>query len=466
VLANSFLVPENCIFVGSQMLSRGLTIEGLCTSYYPKAVTLETQDMSQQCCRWYGHRLDYSDLISLFVQQRQAELFRCLTISENLLRQDIKSHMVAVLAGEVPAPLVLHTASTFSDGIPLFRSSGLSRTHHVREIVRSQGDCKKLPPLQEICDATNTLYEFVKEGSSISTRCFGASVTGCEVFCNVKNVTVAEYMEICGLSSDVYSYLCTHIRSNVNAVNVAFVTGDDSPLLRAGGRQNSFGDRNALLDVPTQLEGNKLVVAEDARAWFKFMDRPEGSDDYNYSKPFTSSREQVAPTLVTILRPRGFEETSHPYQVELLISTPSTIAYQIPQLLKKAFDEDDGEEDDEAEEEEFISDEVIEELLKSCASAPDESHKFEEMTPESQVDLLAMLDEIREENDEDVKKIIYLLGTTITPENEHEFAYMGYSELLVQKETRSVSIESMYHGLLELEFKTLFDFLVFDRAHT
>jgi hypothetical protein len=481
VLSNSFLVPENCIFVGSQMLSRGLTIEGLCTSYYPKAVTLETQDTSQQCCRWYGHRPDYSDLVSLFVQQRQSDLFRCLTISESMLRQDIKAF---ILAGKAPPdPLPLRTANNFSKGISLFRPTGPGRMRHSMEIPRGQDYAAFTAlPSKEACNATESLYSFAIENSS-STKFFGAVDIhpSCEVFYTVDNEFVANYLELLG---GVPSNVCTHIRDNENTVNLAFLGGGRPPLIGPGPRQNSFvGDRNALLDIPSQKDGRKVIVAEgEARAWFKFVPlgrqqltmRPNEADDSDYSRPETLYREQDAPTLVTILRHRGYEGASLevPYQVELLISTISTIDGYLPPEPQEDIEEEE-------EEEEMPGDEVIDDgeyiyvdqavshktiyLLDTYASLPKkEGQMIDDVIRDM---LLDMFNGIRE-NPGDVSVVVYLLGENVTPENEDVLAWPGYLELLKNHGRRSVSIASMYQGLINSEFKTVYDFLVLNHTHT
>jgi hypothetical protein len=472
VLSNSFLVPENCIFVGSQMLSRGLTIEGLCTSYYPKAVTLETQDTSQQCCRWYGHRPNYSDLVSIFVQQRQAELFRCLTISENMLRQDIKAYILAVLVDTTPPVLALRTASNFSRGISLFRPAGPSRIHHRIEKPLGEGDGFTpeftLPLSKEACDATDTLYELAFANSAISTDCFGASTVdpSCEVYCNMSNADVADYLKGCRLPADV----CTHIRYNENPVNVAFLVDDGPSLFKAGSRHNSFRNRNALLDVPIQ-RGNfgEEVVAEEARAWFKFkplgrgqlMNQPDEAEDFDYSRPFTLNREQDAPTLITILRRRGYERASPaiPYQVELLISMSSSMAYLPPDVV----------EEDKEEEGEVIDDGDY--MYVAAANSHRASYLLGEfaldeeetvytkimMTSASRDMLLQMFAEMREEGN---ATLVFFLGRTVTLENEAEIAWVGYLESLKEHGTRPVSIDSMCEGLQSSQFETVSAFLV------
>jgi hypothetical protein len=79
--------------------------------------------------------------------------------------------------------------------------------------------------------------------------------------------------------------------------------------------------------------------------------------------------------------------------------------------------------------------------------------------------LLDMFNGIRE-NPGDVSVVVYLLGENVTPENEDVLAWPGYLELLKNHGRRSVSIASMYQGLINSEFKTVYDFLVLNHTHT
>lgn len=55
------------IVIGGFVLSRGLTLEGLCVSYYSRSAT--AYDTLLQMCRWFGYRPRYEDLCRIYLSQ-------------------------------------------------------------------------------------------------------------------------------------------------------------------------------------------------------------------------------------------------------------------------------------------------------------------------------------------------------------------------------------------------------------
>ncbi len=67
------------IAIGGDKLSRGLTLEGLCTSYYLRASTM--YDTLMQMGRWFGYRPGYLDLCRLYTTKEIIEAFRHITLA-------------------------------------------------------------------------------------------------------------------------------------------------------------------------------------------------------------------------------------------------------------------------------------------------------------------------------------------------------------------------------------------------
>ena len=76
------------IIVGGNKLSRGLTLEGLLTSYYVRPASF--YDTLLQMGRWFGFREDYVDLTRLWTTAQLADRFRDLAAYEEELRREIK----------------------------------------------------------------------------------------------------------------------------------------------------------------------------------------------------------------------------------------------------------------------------------------------------------------------------------------------------------------------------------------
>lgn len=75
------------VIVGGNRLSRGLTLEGLITSYYTR--NSDQYDTLMQMGRWFGFRGDYIDLTRLYTTELLKEKFEHLASAEEELRHEI-----------------------------------------------------------------------------------------------------------------------------------------------------------------------------------------------------------------------------------------------------------------------------------------------------------------------------------------------------------------------------------------
>lgn len=77
---------RNVIAVGGDVLSRGLTLEGLTVSYFYRAVG--SADTLLQMARWFGYRPGYEDLVRVWISADTADQFRFVSdVSDELLDQ-------------------------------------------------------------------------------------------------------------------------------------------------------------------------------------------------------------------------------------------------------------------------------------------------------------------------------------------------------------------------------------------
>jgi hypothetical protein len=80
--------PTRMIAVGGDVLSRGLTLEGLCVSYFYRRVT--ASDTLMQMARWFGYRDGYEDLCRLWINRESADNYRFAADSIDELRTDLR----------------------------------------------------------------------------------------------------------------------------------------------------------------------------------------------------------------------------------------------------------------------------------------------------------------------------------------------------------------------------------------
>lgn len=75
------------IAIGGLALSRGLTLEGLCVSYFYRNTA--TFDVLMQMGRWFGYREGYEDLCKIFITKESCEYYKDICISIECLKEDI-----------------------------------------------------------------------------------------------------------------------------------------------------------------------------------------------------------------------------------------------------------------------------------------------------------------------------------------------------------------------------------------
>ena len=143
------------IAVGGDKLARGLTLEGLCTSYFVR--TTKMYDTLMQMGRWFGYRPGYIDLCRLYTTEELVEWFGHIAEASEELREEfdamaesgatprdyglrVQSHPVLL----VTSPLKMRTAKNLQ----------LSFSGDLLETVSMYNDDKVL---DQNLDATNKL---------------------------------------------------------------------------------------------------------------------------------------------------------------------------------------------------------------------------------------------------------------------------------------------------------------------
>ncbi len=81
---------KNYIVIGGNRLSRGLTLEGLTTSYFVRNST--RQDSLYQMARWFGYRIGFEDLVRIFMPTDQILWFEGVYKLEMDLRKDFEEN--------------------------------------------------------------------------------------------------------------------------------------------------------------------------------------------------------------------------------------------------------------------------------------------------------------------------------------------------------------------------------------
>lgn len=108
----TFRIPPDSlsIFVAGNVLSRGLTLEGLTTSLFLRGAAEPAADTQMQMQRWFGYRGSFLPFCRVFIYEDQLQLFRRYHINDNALKTEIIAAMDAADGVSKPA-LVLQGTS-------------------------------------------------------------------------------------------------------------------------------------------------------------------------------------------------------------------------------------------------------------------------------------------------------------------------------------------------------------------
>ncbi|TWG93052.1 Z1 domain-containing protein [Nocardioides sp. J9] len=87
--------PSTVIAIGGNTLSRGLTLEGLVSSYFVRAAS--AYDTLLQMGRWFGYRRGYSDLVRIWMTDELRDWFQTLATVEAEIRHEIDRYELEAL---------------------------------------------------------------------------------------------------------------------------------------------------------------------------------------------------------------------------------------------------------------------------------------------------------------------------------------------------------------------------------
>lgn len=90
---------ETVIVIGGNTMSRGLTLEGLISSYFLRSS--RTYDTLLQMGRWFGFRPGYTDLPRVWMTTEMSSWFADLALIEAEIREQIRAYAPAVVDGKV-----------------------------------------------------------------------------------------------------------------------------------------------------------------------------------------------------------------------------------------------------------------------------------------------------------------------------------------------------------------------------
>ncbi len=144
------------IAVGGMSLSRGLTLEGLVTSYFYR--NSKMYDTLMQMGRWFGYRKGYADICRVFMSSESIEWYRYISEATDELREEVKRYEDT---GLTPRDFGLRVRSDITSLLVTARNK--MRSAESRECVISlSGEAIETPELYSDQEKNKQLVEQVK----------------------------------------------------------------------------------------------------------------------------------------------------------------------------------------------------------------------------------------------------------------------------------------------------------------
>lgn len=155
------------IAVGGNSLSRGLTLEGLCVSYFYRRSQM--YDTLLQMGRWFGYRPNYEDLFKIWIAKEAVDWYGYITAAANELKFEIA---IMKAANQTPMDFGLKVRQDPNSLIATARNKMRAATF-VRRPITVSGKLLETPRLKADRKILNTnervFKEFVDKLSIIGT---------------------------------------------------------------------------------------------------------------------------------------------------------------------------------------------------------------------------------------------------------------------------------------------------------
>jgi hypothetical protein len=248
------------IAVGGDVLSRGLTLEGLMVSYfYRRSVAYDTL---MQMGRWFGYREGYEDLCRLWIDEEVAQWYRHISDATLELRDDLRTMMVnkrtpkdfGLAVRRHPGSIMTVTALNKARNAQISRK--ISLRHYLAETPR-------LPANAEVIHANwlafAELLESLKKGKFAETK----SNSGHAMWREVSPKLVIELLENFVTSDSEMLFtdevILTHLRTTkaewMATWDIVLMQGLSPEILPIDGRTEKLVSRSITLNQDTLFVG-------------------------------------------------------------------------------------------------------------------------------------------------------------------------------------------------------------------
>lgn len=266
------------IAVGGLALSRGLTLEGLITSYFYRNTS--TFDVLMQMGRWFGYRDGYSDLCRIWLTEKSKDYYQYILESIEDLKSDIKT------MGQEQRKPEDFGIRVRNDSLDLGITAANKMRGTTTKIVRKSfyGGLFETPYIQRNLDLVEeNIDNTIRFLEQIGLEKRDPGVGPHPYFRNIPFSSVYDLVEDLNISptGDAYfdqGQIVKFMEGNKNELPMfdVLVMGGDSKI---GGKENPYRFQLSKLNIDIPLVGRQFDVRGDDIRMSKGRLRLGGKDD-------------------------------------------------------------------------------------------------------------------------------------------------------------------------------------------
>lgn len=267
------------IAVGGLALSRGLTLEGLLTSYFYRNTA--TFDVLMQMGRWFGYRRRYEDLFQVWTTQSSAMWYAEIAEASELLKADIKDmfeqHLTPKEFGlkvrdncealQITASNKMRSAKTYDFRIAYY--GNIYDTPYLS--LNAEQNKENLAVVSELVKklfASNYQYRFAAIDRHSKDDVNSTDIHESRYFANVPKSVVREFLTKikCSLLNmnfnidSIVDFIDDSNNIGIDTWNIVFEGGDSNKACQIPGLENIYCSKRTIYD-----HGNAIQISSRRR---------------------------------------------------------------------------------------------------------------------------------------------------------------------------------------------------------
>jgi hypothetical protein len=267
------------IVIGGNTLSRGLTLEGLTTSYFVRGS--KGYDTLLQMGRWFGYRPDYVDLTRIYVTDELQSKFYHLATVEQEIRDEIKT-MAANRERPIDVGLNIrtHPSMTVTSNLKMRNAQSSVLTYSASKIQALYMNLKNRSELQNNFQSVVTLLEGIEKYHGKPVHPGFDDLSACLLYKNVNSELILQFLERYQFSPANIRFTAKMISEYIrDLVAVRELTNWSVSVMSSKG------------GIPISLGGDRNVFTMD-RSLMK-MTKSDRDPNAQHIKVITAPRDEV-----------------------------------------------------------------------------------------------------------------------------------------------------------------------------